>query len=357
MMATALPAPRPTATAPAAPASGTSRHRRRAVARALCLFAASAARFVARASPDGVVRGLDRDGRVRDGADQWLWLGLGRGGAPVRGGQHLDGEGRTCSALGGTVRARGRFRRSDWREAARRLGPDPSWRGQPGARRTGGDLLPSRGRHAAGRLRPDRSSRGQPGRSTDRRGSPPITWAPSGWSACGPTVPRVDSPAARRTGGDLLPSRGRRAAGRMRPDRSSCGRPSARRTGGDLLPSRGRRAARPEKRQQSGRGGHALPRTGRPRPRPVRRSWTAERSQIPAEELEQPAALHRRPRGFGVSQRTRDGGRSALAGGRSTFAGRLSEGQEHRSAVWRRVARALTCAGPSRLFLHLAHLV
>src|ERR1700693_5199764 len=56
MMATALPAARPTATAPAAPASGTSRHRRREVARALCLFVASARRFVARASPDGVVR-------------------------------------------------------------------------------------------------------------------------------------------------------------------------------------------------------------------------------------------------------------------------------------------------------------
>ena len=210
-----------------------------------------------------------------------------------------------------------------------RMGPDRSSCGQPGPRRTGGDLLPSRGRQPAPKMGPDRSSRGQPGPRRTRGDLLPSRGRRAA-GRMGPDRSSCGQPGPRRTGGDLLPSRGRRAAGRMGPDRSSRGQPGPRRTGGDLLPSRGRRAVRPGNRQLSGLRSHALPRIGRARPWPVRRSWAGERSLIPAEELEKPAALRRRRRGFRVSQRTRDEGRSALERGWSTFAGRLSRGQKHR---------------------------
>ena len=80
-----------------------------------------------------------------------------------------------------------------------------------------------------------------------------------GWD---PTVPRVDSPALDGQEGISSHHVGaERLVGRD-PTVPRVDSPAPRRTGGDLLPSRGRRAVRPGNRQLSGLGSHALPRIG-----------------------------------------------------------------------------------------------
>src|SRR6202035_2224132 len=130
--------------------------------------------------------------------------------------------------------------------------------------------------------------------STDRRGSPPITWVPSGWSRESSAV-------------------------RARESRSFSNRASTFAAGASLLdwgaftdPSRGTREA-----------GGPSPTTSR------------------------------------VSSVSEDTGRGSKRARERLehVRGKAEQGPRAQAAVWRRVTRAQSCAGPSRLFPHFAHFV